>query len=269
MGMRFRLVGFGRVAAAMALAVALLPAAGSGIASADLGNCVLNPSITNAHQMGIEADSGIWGVRARVLVRNPDLCNGTQGPAGSGSTAYVMVWKPSSLPFDYWLQTGYVKIPGTSAHWYQQYSTGNTVVSDDIVCSLQDPCVNATIGSRYRTIIQHKVPTGENFWHSTILLDSSGATVWTGTDVDASTLGFSPTYLEYASETLDVHDQSGGGNASRMAMDNMQWYSTSALTLKTPDIQGSERVCDLCGSAGPYNYNWTSGHSYEVRTDGF
>jgi hypothetical protein len=41
------------------------------------------------------------------------------------------------------------------------------------------------------------------------------------------------------------------------------------LTQMTPNFQGSERICDLCGSNGPFNYEWAKGADFEVWTDGF
>jgi hypothetical protein len=255
------------------VAAALASLAGLLIASpvfADLGPCHTDPP-TNLHQKGDESHTNIWGAYAEIVVRNPDLCNTPPTVnGGSASTGYVMTWRPQGAGdvYDNWLQIGYVEIPGTSPHWYMQYSDGNNIISDDVGCTTADPCVNSGIGTRYRLVIKH-LTSPEQYYHLYVLRNSDAALTWTSTDPTVAELGFTPSIVQYASEAVDRGDQSGGGNASRMVLDTFRWYETSALTIRTPDIQGAERICNMCGAAGPYNINWLSGSGFEVWTDGF
>ncbi len=246
----------------------------AGPVSADLGPCHQGGQ-ANLHQKGDESHSNIYGIYAEIVTRNPNLCDQPPVPfPGSASTGYVMVWLPQGAgdAFDNWLQIGYVEVPeamGTSPHFYLQYSDGLNVVSDDVQCTVADPCTNAGVGTRYRYVIKRLSRPEGPYWHSYVLRDSDGSTAWNGIDAAVADLRFTPSILQYASEAVDRGDQSGGSNAARMRVDTLRWYEGSALTVRTPDIQGTERTCDLCGGAGPCNINWINGSTFEVWTDGF
>ena len=249
-------VAFAALAAALTVVFSALSAAP---VRADLGACVTSPPY-NLHQKGDEVHSLIWGIFARITTRNPDLCNMPPTTNYSASTAYVMVWKPNVGVDDGWLQVGYVRTQVASIHFYMQYSDGFNYYSDNVSCIVPgDPCVYADAGVTYRHVIKELLdPPAGYYWH-----------VWNANDVYTYELDFTPTTVQYASEAVNQHDQSGGGNASRVHLYTLKWYESISLTVRYPDIQGAERTCDLCGSNGPFNYRWLSGSDFEVWTDGF
>jgi hypothetical protein len=181
-----------------------------------------------------------------------------------------MVWKPApGSQYDYWLQEGYVKVPGTSDHFYMQYSDSSHVVSDNVTCSPADPCTNATPGTTYRYIIKRIYTADDDYWKIYTIDKDTYAVLWESFDPTFDQVGFTPSMIEYAAEEVNQHDQGGGNNAHRARLYFMRWYYGSMLTQMTPNFQGSERICDLCGSNGPFNYEWANGADFEVWTDGF
>jgi hypothetical protein len=233
--------------------------------NADLGNCLLPPDNFSPHQGGYDSAlvSNSRGLNSLVYAKNPDLCNGQSG-GDSGSLAYIMLTREfDQAPSGRWYQIGNIKRPGDLCpHWFMQYNPGNNGALTT------DYATSCSVDKTWYRLKIRQTDAVDDYWASWVQLVSNGSTQWSAPR-DPTSLAWSPEDAELSSEVLNAgHDQSGGGNTSRLTFDGAYWW-TNTYTVVNVDIQGAERICHLCGGTGPYNYNWYDGNTFEVWTDGF
>lgn len=166
-----------------------------------------------------------------------------------------------------WYQMGYLRHPGdTCSHAYTQWLPTGGTASTQI-----GPCVS--VGVKYRYGIKKYQDDLGFYWNSYMLRDSDGTLFWDAPG-DPESLGFTAADAEYSSEVVNEHDQSGGGNATRAALENAVWYDSN-FNIVYADIPSSDRFCQGCNPSqnpfpvGPYNTNWLTNKSFQVWTDGF
>ena len=256
------------IAASLALAITETNAIGAPISApvdtpalADLGNC--DEMAPTAFQGGSETDvvGTTRGVVSRVYVKYPDLCNHPE-LSNSGSGAWVMLHVTWSG--DIWYQVGMAKRPGDSCpHYFMQY---NPAAEAPPITDWAGICPASATWYRFDLKKWNSQPS--NHWDARVIRDSTNEVVWNA-GPDPISLDFVPENAEYGSEVQNGgHDQSGGGVISRLTFDQARWY-TDAGTIVWANMQGSERLCLMCGGGGPYNTQWYDGNTFEVWTDGF
>jgi hypothetical protein len=231
---------------------------------ADLGQCE-NPG-QPAHQGGDEFAlvPSTTGVVSRVYTKTPDLCNiGPVGFYNIGSASWVMLTN-NNLGFDYRYQVGTIREDGDPClYFYMEYKAGQ---GTDVQRFSRPNCASSITWYRYDL---HKI---SGVWSARVFLDSTNQVMWTSPYVP--TIAWQPENAHYFSEVQNAKkDQSGGSNISRLTFDAARWY-TSTGTVVLADMQGTERICQFCGTdpplwSMPYNTQWYDGNTFEVWTDGF
>lgn len=248
------------MAACLAVAAVLQFA---GVASADLGDCVDIDGF-QPHQGGNEHDppSTARGVSGVITVRTPDLCNNPTDPElfDSASTAYVMLNNLGDGVLD-WYQVGYVRRAIDASCSRRIYSQRRTAAGQNF--EVYGPC--ATAGVKYRFRIERETDGFDIWWRTYVLVESTQAVFWEGPQPAA--LGFTIEDTQYSSEVFNEHDQSGGGNLSRLKIESAYWKNSTNVWVPANIPAGADRLCDLCPT--PYNSNWLTNRAFEVWTDGF
>jgi len=84
-----------------------------------------------------------------------------------------------------------------------------------------------------------------------------------------ASLGFTIDDTQYSSEVINKHDQSGRGNLSRVKIESAYRKNSTDVWVPADIPAGADRLCNPCGSAGPFNTNWLTNRAFEVWTDGF